>query len=398
MRPEDKNREYKSLRKAVGSKANHRSLAETCVCFANAQGGEIIIGIEDGNDAPPPTQSLNQKDMNKLIKSLRELTDGVGLVGPEIKKSELPDGMFRKNIRHYPREVVRELLVNAIAHKKYTISGDLFIEVYPDKMKITNPGGLPLGITSGNILHQRHRRNPHLIQLMSALNLMEGEGSGYDMVYERLARDAKPLPIVESDFLNTSVTVASGIINPTIISILDYVDKHFTLTQKEYITLGIVAAAKKIRTTQLAQKLQLEQEDRMRSWMGTLIDKAILIKHGERKGTNYLLNPKLFEQAKIDVVPSLKTMEPYKLEALVREDLKYNGISKMTEIKKRLEGIPAADIQKTVYSMVDKGVLTTHGGKRNRTYQLVKNNKIKIKKIINHTKNCISSLCSNHRL
>ena len=286
--------------------------------------------------------------------------------------SELPNGMFRKNIRHYPREVVRELLVNAIAHKKYTISGDLFIEVYPDKMKITNPGGLPLGITSGNILHQRHRRNPHLIQLMSALNLMEGEGSGYDMVYERLARDAKPLPIVESAFLNTSVTVASGIIDPTTISILDYVDKHFTLTQKEYITLGIVAAAKKIRTTQLAQKLQLEQEDRMRSWVGTLIDKVILIKHGERKGTNYLLNPKLFEQAKIDVVPSLKTMEPYKLEALVREDLKYNGISKMAEIKKRLEGIPAADIQKTVYNMVGKGLLTIHGAKRNRTYQLVK--------------------------
>ena len=65
-------------------------------------------------------------------------------------------------------------------------------------------------------------------------------------------------------------------------------------------------------------------------------------------------------------------MEPYKLEALVREDLKYNGISKMAEIKKRLEGIPEADIQKTVYNMVDKGVLTTHGAKRNRTYEVAK--------------------------
>ncbi|MBT7465898.1 MAG: hypothetical protein HN686_18050, partial [Bacteroidetes bacterium] len=44
---EDKNRDYKSLRKVVGSKANLRDLAETCVCFANAQGGKIIIGIED---------------------------------------------------------------------------------------------------------------------------------------------------------------------------------------------------------------------------------------------------------------------------------------------------------------------------------------------------------------
>ena len=30
---------------------------------------------------------------------------------------ELPDGMFRKQIRHYAKDVVRELLVNAFVHK-----------------------------------------------------------------------------------------------------------------------------------------------------------------------------------------------------------------------------------------------------------------------------------------
>lgn len=35
MSVEDKNKEYKSLKKAIGDKANHRDLAETCVCFAN---------------------------------------------------------------------------------------------------------------------------------------------------------------------------------------------------------------------------------------------------------------------------------------------------------------------------------------------------------------------------
>ena len=38
MNVEDKNKEYKSLRKAVGKQADLKSLAETCVCFANAQG------------------------------------------------------------------------------------------------------------------------------------------------------------------------------------------------------------------------------------------------------------------------------------------------------------------------------------------------------------------------
>jgi ATP-dependent DNA helicase RecG len=77
-------------------------------------------------------------------------------------------------------------------------------------MTITNPGGLPLGITKNNILHERHRRNPHLIQLLSHLKLMEGEGSGYDLVFEKLARDAKPLPEIESTFTKVAVTIYSG--------------------------------------------------------------------------------------------------------------------------------------------------------------------------------------------
>lgn len=547
MGVEDKNKDYKSLRKAIGDKSNHKDLADTCVCFANAQGGQIIVGIEDKNEIPPSAQHIRQKDLNKLVKSLRDLTDGVGIVNPEIlthenggeyfilnilpstrtiatttsgkvyirisdncypvgseeltdlaaektafqweiivaqkvrlddadadkvndlihdiKKSdkvsdfikgkevreilsfyqlldndgyltnlgilwlgtpaqrarlsypvavqyivynekeekvrkkewhyhlhnpkellldiekeaveltystELPDGLFRKNIRQYPKEVVRELLVNAIAHKKYTVAGDIFIEVYPNKLRITNPGRLPLGVTTENILHERQRRNPHLIQLMSDLKLMEGEGSGYDLVYEKLARDAKPLPIIESDFTKVSVTVVSESLNPEVVSILDYIDKHFELTQKEYITLGIIASEKKMPATELASSLQLAKEDRARDWIGSLIEKGILVTHGKRKGTQYLLNPKLFEQAQIDITPSLKTMEPYKLEALVIEDLKYNGRSKLSDIKQRLDGISGKEVQKTVYRMAEDGILDTQGAKKNRTYELVK--------------------------
>ena len=44
MDVEKLNREYKSLKKAIGDKANLRGLAETCVCLANGQGGKLYIG------------------------------------------------------------------------------------------------------------------------------------------------------------------------------------------------------------------------------------------------------------------------------------------------------------------------------------------------------------------
>jgi len=540
---EDKNIDYKSLKKAIGTKADLKSLAETCVCFANAQGGTIVIGIEDQETEPPKNQQVVIEEVNEVVKKLRSLTDGVGIVNQEIiihpnggayftlailpstrtiattssgkvfirisdncfpvsseeltnlaaektafqweiivtqkitldqadpdkitlflndirssekvsdfiknkeniellefyqlispekyltnigilwlgtpaqrarlsypitvqyivynereekirKKewhfnqfnpkelilevekeaveltysTELPDGLFRKNIRQYPREVIREILVNAIAHKKYTISGDIFIEVYPDRMVITNPGSLPLGVTSQNILHERHRRNPHLIQILSNLKLMEGEGSGYDLVYEKLARDAKPLPIIESDFTKVSVTIFSGSVNTEAISILDYIDKHFNLTQKEYIALGIVATEKKILSTQLALKLQLSQEEKMSSWIGSLVEKEILITRGEKKARGFLLNSELFSQAKLGIKPTLKTLEPYKLEFLIIEDLKYNGKSKMREIQSRIQEIPAKDIAKIVYKLANTGAINKEGSDKTKLY------------------------------
>src|SRR3990172_6177883 len=101
---------------------------------------------------------------------------------------EFPDGLFRKRVRHYSDKVIRELLVNAVAHHSFTISSDITVEVYPDRLEISNPGGLPIGINKNNILHQKHRRNPHFINIFHDLGLMEGEGSGFDMIYEELSR------------------------------------------------------------------------------------------------------------------------------------------------------------------------------------------------------------------
>ena len=62
----------------------------------------------------------------------------------------------------------------------------------------------------------------------------------------------------------------------------------------------------------------------------------------------------MFSQAKLDLKPSLKTIEPYKLEALILEDLKHNGESKMLDIQRRLSEVYPNDIQKAVYRLVKK--------------------------------------------
>jgi ATP-dependent DNA helicase RecG len=204
---------------------------------------------------------------------------------------------------------------------------------------------------------------------------MEGEGSGYDLIYEKLAREIKPLPIIESNFNKTSVTVYSGVVNKEALEILDYVAQHFRLSQKEFTVLGIIASEKKILSTQLSQKLQLNTEDRLSSWIGSLLEKNILMSRGIKKGTEYLLNPALFAQSKLNIKPSLKTIDKEQLKHLIIEYLKYNGERSKQEIHRHIQDVNIDDVQKCLYSLVESNKLIPTGARRNRKYIIHKKNK-----------------------
>ena len=211
-------------------------------------------------------KKIRKEDWQDYSKNPKELLLEIEKEAVELTYyDEFPQGLFRNKIRHYDERLIRELLINAIAHKSYTISGDIFIKVYQDRLEITNPGGLPLGITKDNILHTTYRRNPHLIRILHDLKLMEGEGTGYNLIYEITSRDAKAFPIPNSDYNATSVTQYSKILDEEAVLLLDFIAKNYQLSQKEFIALGVITRHKKILATQLTKELQLTDDERLRS-------------------------------------------------------------------------------------------------------------------------------------
>lgn len=283
---------------------------------------------------------------------------------------EFPNGLFRKQIRHYNPKLLRELLVNAFAHKSYTISNDIMIKVYPDRLEITNPGGLPLGISKENILHTKHRRNPNMIEIMSALEMMEGEGSGYDLIYELNAKEAKLPPEIDSSYNEFKVTQRADIIDVELLPLLDYVMQNYLLSQKSFIAFGIIARERKILSTQLTKQLQLTGEDRLRSYVDKILAEGLIVKSGTKKATRFQINPQLIQNAKANIKTSLKTIEPYALKALIIEDVKKHPGTRISEIASRIPDVGVAEIRKMVYSMVD-AELRTEGAKTNRSYFLI---------------------------
>ena len=73
--------EYKRLDK-INGKSNLEALAKECVCFANAQGGKLYLGIDEKTKEPPKEQKVSQELINQTLKALRGFTNSVGLSEP----------------------------------------------------------------------------------------------------------------------------------------------------------------------------------------------------------------------------------------------------------------------------------------------------------------------------
>ena len=188
-----------------------------------------------------------------------ELIEAIWTQVPDWRESyEFPDGLFRKTVPHYDELVVRELVANALVHRPYTQRGDIFINLYPDRMEVHNPGLLPLGVTPSNILHQTVKRNEHLARVFYDLGLMEREGSGYDRMYEVMVSAGKPLPEVHEGQDRVTVVVRKRIVDPHILDFMAKADDSYNLTQKERIALGVLAQHESITAMDLCGILELE--------------------------------------------------------------------------------------------------------------------------------------------
>ena len=116
--------------------------------------------------------------------------------------------------------------------------------------------------------------------------------------------------------------------------------------------------------------MQLPEEDRLRNWLGGLIVKGILIAHGTGKGKSYIINPKLLSDSKLNIKPSLKTLEPHVLKQLIKTDIINFPNSRISEIFERLKDVPKKEIQKAVYKLVEQNELKSSGSKTQRKYDL----------------------------
>lgn len=293
----------------------------------------------------------------------KELIERVWNDIPDWKEGiEVSDGIFRDFIPNYGERTVRELVTNAIVHRPYTTAGDIFINLYPDRMEIHNPGGFPVGVTPKNILHESRRRNEHLCKVAYDLLLMEKEGSGYDVVYEDLLANGKPAPAPEEREDRVVVTVSKLMVKPEIVHLIKTVSEQYNLTRKEKIAFGLIAQNQSLSALQFSKMLDLKGANPTRGWLDRLVNNGIILSQGKTRGTEYFVNPEIIRSANFSKAPSLKTIEPHRLRELIYEDLKAYPGSSMSEISNRIGSeISRYKIREQLKTLIEQGRVISTG-------------------------------------
>jgi ATP-dependent DNA helicase RecG len=106
-----------------------------------------------------------------------------------------PDGR-RKGVLEIPITVFREALINALCHRSYyEKGGSTMVEIYDDRVEISNPGGLISVISEEEFGHKSFSRNPLLFGLMQRINLVEKVGSGITRMQDAMKEAKLPDPV-----------------------------------------------------------------------------------------------------------------------------------------------------------------------------------------------------------
>ena len=111
------------------------------------------------------------------------------------KSVKLNGKMQRDEDYEYPMQAVRELVVNAVAHRDYSIQGDnIRLLMYSNRLEIHSPGSLPGPMTIENLKEERFSRNPIIVQILSDMGFIERLGYGVNRVIELMKSQGYDAP------------------------------------------------------------------------------------------------------------------------------------------------------------------------------------------------------------
>jgi ATP-dependent DNA helicase RecG len=218
------------------------------------------IVIYNDYDGIKFTEKTFRGALYKQIKNVLQYLKSVVLTEKVIK---VPDQAEAIRIWNYPYEAVEEAVVNAFYHRSYENVNPIEISVYPDKMMILSfPGPLPpinKEMLKKRKVFTRDYRNRRIGDFLKELDLTEGRGTGFPIIYQKMEQNGSPNPVFETDDAFTNFLTVLPI-HPVFLEVFnkeeEQKDEFNELTTSEKV-LVLIRENSKITKKEISERISI---------------------------------------------------------------------------------------------------------------------------------------------
>lgn len=190
-------------------------------------------------------------------------------------------GLVRIETYEYPKEALREALLNAVAHKDYSGGSPIQIRIYSDKIVFWNEGKLPDDWTINNLLgtHSSRPFNPDIANALFRSGYVESWGRGISKIQEQCSKEGLPNPLFSNEGSDFWVIFKKDIYNREFLSDLG-------LKERQIEALLFFRGKGIITSSEYARQFKISDRTARRDLI-ELVEKNVLITQGDHKLTKY---------------------------------------------------------------------------------------------------------------
>lgn len=198
----------------------------------------IKLAVFDGESK---NDFRDRREINSSV--LKQVEDAYEFIDKSNRVRSEFSGLERTDRFDYPKEALREALLNCVVHRDYAFSGPILISVFDDRIEFVSIGGLVKGLKKEDIfLGISQPRNPKLANVFYRLRLIEAYGTGILKIKEAYSKTIqKPVfEITDNAFKivlpNTNVHTKNDMaqtLSSTDMSILNSIEAGKLHTRKE---------------------------------------------------------------------------------------------------------------------------------------------------------------------
>ena len=211
----------------------------------------------------------------------------------EIRQKEYIFGLFREYVEDYSEIVIRELLVNALAHRDISRQQIIEIRKYDDGgyLEFESPGRFPEGVTIENYLRKTNPRNPNVMDILREIGLAEKAGSGFDKIFTDLLKKGKQLPVPEETETSVIFRIKSEVSSEKLIELSLFYENQIgrSLKLDQLFVLSEIVKRGKIKLSELTESPNISPY-RLQSILDNLQELEFIEPTGKTSGLSYILH------------------------------------------------------------------------------------------------------------